>query len=471
MSTPTQPESDVQRGFAAGLIYALRGAWLEDFSIACNNWQSADADTRHLITTVAERWLMLPAGQKQASSFNQEVVSVQLLNFAGRRGREPKQYLRELLKSAPKRHLVWPWLRRVQPALPESWRDIENGVSGLPWRLKADAWASLTPVVREFVAGATLEIGRMPLTMQTASDLAWLDRANPICQISEERLLIAYRDLPSDAGDRLAVALLQQYLAWHKAGVDHQSLSGKLLYDQIPNILAQLAWFHAPHSGKFLDFVKAAGIRFPQGIFRGQLGNELADPAPAPYLPTGVTLVTPVLPENRKEALFPVLRAGHGEQIHLQGKPNPMFVLLDIDLTRPEMAFLGLKGQRLRICDSANHLFTRCFTKVYLDGRVELWDGFEPPSAKDVYLDSTNTLVCGRQLVSPFEGMHDSGWLGATARIGGVPQWEQDEETPCSPANGKRMTFIAQFHHPLGGTAYVFLDYDAMIATVVTQRD
>jgi hypothetical protein len=67
--------------------------------------------------------------------------------------------------------------------------------------------------------------------------------------------------------------------------------------------------------------------------------------------------------------------------------------------------------------------------------------------------------------------MFDTGWLGAANRIGGEPGWAQWAQVPASPATGNPMTFLAQFPHPLGGTAYVFLDYEHLIATVVTQWD
>ena len=42
---------------------------------------------------------------------------------------------------------------------------------------------------------------------------------------------------------------------------------------------------------------------------------------------------------------------------------------------------------------------------------------------------------------------------------------------PNSPVDGQPMTFVAQFGHPVSGTAYLFLDRLNLVATVVRQWD
>ena len=128
-------------------------------------------------------------------------------------------------------------------------------------------------------------------------------------------------------------------------------------------------------------------------------------------------------------------------------------------------------GTRLRICDAAAHGEPPLFTRVDLDGGVSLLDADQALPQPEEHSPLLEPHAPGRPLLSRFEGMRQAGYMGASTRIGGIPAWEQDAEVPVSPLSGKPMTFIAQFPHPTDGTASLFLDYDNLIATVVTQWD
>jgi hypothetical protein len=188
-----------------------------------------------------------------------------------------------------------------------------------------------------------------------------------------------------------------------------------------------------------------------------------------PCFLAGVALV----PASDAGERAPAARAGHGEWLRDSKFAVPLTVVLDIDLTRPEMAFLGLEGTRLRVCDWVDHDdFNRCFTRVGLDGAVAL---LEQPKNTVVMGEPDCThapLVPGPAFYSDIDGEDGGpGFTSYDAHIGGGPRFEQDPEIPKSPDSGEPMTFIAQFPHPDGCTAYVFLDPINLIATVVTQCD
>ena len=77
--------------------------------------------------------------------------------------------------------------------------------------------------------------------------------------------------------------------------------------------------------------------------------------------------------------------------------------------------------------------------------------------------------------------------LGLRSKLGGIPDWDQDDETPICPRCKKKMCFIAQIDsfentkeynpHPLFqdymfgdvGMIYVFLCYDCMETKSIVQ--
>ena len=96
--------------------------------------------------------------------------------------------------------------------------------------------------------------------------------------------------------------------------------------------------------------------------------------------------------EAQAQAGSPAAKAAHGEVLHLKGVPEPLLVLLDVDLTRPEMGFLGLKGTRLRICDFADPFAgEECWTEVTLDGGVRYRGEETPPPLRENLHRGTRT--------------------------------------------------------------------------------
>jgi len=240
--------------------------------------------------------------------------------------------------------------------------------------------------------------------------------------------------------------------------------------------LAELAAFHQPLAKHRRERAEALDADYPDAVelepgedlsCKGawvELGKEQS----TSYLPSGY-----VLEELPDGSPIPSPVAAGLLAIQQMGIRGPLLVVLDIDLTHPDMGFLGLSGNRLRICDHAEPPDDDepLFTKVTLDGDVhplKLSDRYPQPKFDGYRL---RRFGIGRALLSPFEGLRAAASLGARCKIGGAPDWEQYAADPISPKSGKFMTFIAQFDHPLGGTAYAFLDTENLIATVITQND
>jgi hypothetical protein len=307
-----------------------------------------------------------------------------------------------------------------------------------------------------------------PASLATAPGLAWLDRVLQRSVPPGVSLLHVYRELSPEDARRLALTLIDQQAQWKAKSLLPQGGCGHNIDDIIPIVLAQLAAFCGPLPRPILEEARAAGIKYPFGIFRGSesLVNDHAFPDEVGYLHEGVELVRcPTIDPPPVSA-----RAGSGGFVYLDASAHPLVLLLDVHLTSPDMSFLKLNGTRLRVCGWADPVDKPCFTKVGLAGEVNLCEGPAAPAPNPRYQPNRATSVPGRKLISPFEGLREAGYLGTRIRIGGAPEWEQDPEVPLSPADGKPMTFIGQFPDPVdGSTAYVFLDYQHFIACVVHQ--
>jgi hypothetical protein len=476
---PTQPEADVEHEVVHRVVQDLHQAWLSGYDLAWQAWQQATPGFRSDVTKALDRWMPALSPGALPVGLDPEALRVQMLNVAGRRGRDPSPFLRRLLDVDPPR-IEGGWRAGLGWMPPKgspqvAWDDVVTGLIGGPrWHLIVGAWSTLTPAFRRMIERNTADEGPPPGSLADPAGLAWLDRvARHPCPTAKE-LLIAYRDLPADAATALGWTLLDQHTAWRAASLIPTSGCVQKIDGVVPDILARLAGFHGPFDAGFLDRLKDVDINYPWGIFRRKASDAEGDTADTgddgsqeDYLREGVALIRTV------EALTdaPPARAAHGELLRLEGTADTLLVLLDIDLARPEMAFLELKGSRLRVCDWAEHIGELCYTRVDLDGGVKLWGEIKPPDVPPSYRGPTEPYIPDRPLLSPREGTRESGGLGAGSRLGGIPAWEQDPEVPNSPVDDRPMTFLGQFPHPDGGTAYAFLDYRHLIATVVTQWD
>lgn len=378
-----------------------------------------------------------------------------------------------------------------------------------------DSWSSLTPAFADAIAQGVPDV-KIPPPGGVAG-LEGIAKLKETCNLALKGLvaggmardpnrsptlfenpsvphtLAALASLSEAEADAYAAFLLDQQQAWQEAGV----ASSRPFEFVIPDRLAELAAFHGPLASNKRERAEELSASHRQAI-KLQPGEDLSQKATdiygqkglkISYLPSGVTLeelgqVEPLagpvaaghlgflsvgISKRKGSSIFNLFR-GSREPKGADSGDNVVLLVLDIDLTSPDMAFLGLKGTRLRICDRASWggFETPLFTRVSLDGGVELLEALDHPPC-DLSGVTGDRFAVGRPLLSPFEGLRSAGRLGSEWKIGGAANWDQYPEDPVSPVSGAAMTFIAQFEHPLGGKAYCFLDYENLIATVIEQ--
>ncbi len=455
--------SSYEQGKVVGQVIFQIISLVGGYDVAWQVWQSAGHDLRTHVSAVLDRWMTLPCAKARPSGMALDAMRVQLLNVARRRERDPQPFLRRLLEVEPPHSAGGSAPEGSSQAI---WNDVSLGLLSPNWDLIISAWSTLTIPFRGVIRNVTAGDVTPPQNLAEPADFAWLDRISSRPRLPAERLLKAYRDLPPVAAAALVRVLLDQYAQWRLASLVPSEGCGQTI-NFIPYVLAELACFHTPFDAGTLEHIAAMKITYPEGIFRQddsipQGKNKLH------FLNHGIALIQAA---KRMSASPPAVRAGHAELLHLEASVNPLMILLDADLTRDEMAFLKLNGTRIRICDWPSYSDTLCFTKIDLDGGAKLLGDHQPPDIDKYYKGPLSPFVDDRPLVSPFEGTRAAGGIGAEYHIGGVPNWEQEPDIPLSPVDAQPMTFIAQFPHPNDGTAYVFLDYRNLIATVLTQWD
>ncbi len=139
--------------------------------------------------------------------------------------------------------------------------------------------------------------------------------------------------------------------------------------------------------------------------------------------------------------------------------------LFDFDLASAQLAFMKLRGQRLRIrtCPSCLAFRTHfIFVEIDLQGNTH-WDeaNIQP---KDSLSDTGFPIVesrlgLGERRPSPYEAI---GFGADSAQVGGVPGWLQWPDYPQCPECHELMTYIAQVEDysiglDLGGVFFAFL--------------
>lgn len=129
---------------------------------------------------------------------------------------------------------------------------------------------------------------------------------------------------------------------------------------------------------------------------------------------------------------------------------RPLTTLLDLDLASLALAFLGLRGRRLRIatCDVCS-CFAPVFTHVDPDGGSTWHDGSPTPDFLPRDAPLSPRMPQGRLVF----GSTSRPWLEAAnwlvpgvrfSQIGGHPTWVQDARYPRCPECGQTMPFVAQ---------------------------
>ncbi|HEY7125388.1 MAG TPA: hypothetical protein VH540_15650 [Ktedonobacterales bacterium] len=152
--------------------------------------------------------------------------------------------------------------------------------------------------------------------------------------------------------------------------------------------------------------------------------------------------------------------------------------LFDLDLRDPRLAFLGVRGERLRIA-----MCERCpdpiITDVDLRGGSH-WSASNPSKPEIEYEGweieplPKGKLVLGPQRRTPYETIGAYQRRGIS-QLGGYPEWVQDAEYPRCPGCQRRMTFLGQLEtldivEHAEGIYYAFLCADCGKATTGYQQ-
>lgn len=152
---------------------------------------------------------------------------------------------------------------------------------------------------------------------------------------------------------------------------------------------------------------------------------------------------------------------------------NHLHAMFDLDLTLPEMAFLGLDGERLCIMTCAVcTLVSTVYTDVDWRGGAA-WDHVASPP-RDTSGDAPirfpdMRLGLGPARRSPYEALFDHGCFWPS-QLGGHPMWVQHSAYPPCPGCQNAMTFVGQtnigdltgplpkgVYYPTEGAIYAFL--------------
>lgn len=451
--------------------------WFEGFDRNFETW-SADATLRSTTQTIVELFMRPdnPIAERY-KAIPTEVLSIACLNVASRRsGDDIAGWLNRLVEyGAPDMNEIGRNPNRSDAK--DGWYFLSVGFGAPNYPSMRGAWNRLATRFHAMVESVLPEDSLpMPTTFDDAEAFAWIARHVHDVSVADDTVVLETYGQTGDADAYdWADTLIEQHAIWKDTDV-FTSGCGDLYGYMIPDLLAELTCYRAPLAPEHRASLEAIGVDWPIGLTLRE-GEDLIcklaeledeDAAAPRYLATGFALV-----EDTEEtvASSPVI-AGSGEAVKLSMR-NPIITLLDVDLTDERTAFLGLEGRRLRICDAASATPDTFFTRVDLDGGVKpisMLQKFPKPEAGCEH--ARPGYVLGRPLVTPFERLEAcGGQLGTEHRFGGAPNWEQYPEDPMSPDSNEPMTFFAQVGHPLGGTAYVFLDIDNLVAAVVTQYD
>lgn len=461
----------VEQAIAHKVLTNLHQGWLVGYDKALKSWGNVEASVRGDVEEIFDKLRQAIATKVPLDVVPSETLRVQIWNVAGRQGRDSHAFLARALRADVVDVEKMDWKTRDKIPRESPVRAIDELLLGLRaphWRGSREAWLQVLPHLRAMVARSVHAEDPPPREIADPESFAWLDRwAWPI-KPDNEALLRGFKDVSSSVVNETACMLVDQYVQWQRAGVLDRC--GLTIHGLVPNLLANLSCYSSVLDVAILRKAEDAGIKHPRGIFR-RPRPESTECTPFedgvnPYYTEGFVLTKC---DKDAEPSGPVI-AGRGDSI-AGSVPVALITLLDIDLTDRRMAFLGLSGTRLRVCDWEDHIGKLCVTRVSLDGDVAVHGKPPTKAIDDGPEEGVRPLQLGRPLVFPYEGHREAGYVGTDSRLGGLPYWEQYSEWQFSPIDGKPMMFLAQFPHPNGGTAYAFLDRENLVATVITQWD
>lgn len=452
------------------------GYWLSGFAKSSERFQRLTAAELRVVDQVLARWRPTIAPEK-VQGVDELCIKIQAINVASRRSPEdPIGWLNNLISSNGDSAV-----RTTQDAL--------QGLLFANLPRAATIWSQLPKEFRKLILDVAdlKRISGGPSGSQV-EHVSWCDTTREKLTAGDaEEQLRAYAALTKAQREDFAALMLQLHPVFEE---DHD------LRYYVADELARLSSFSGALEDATLERAHALGIAHPRGIFRrngrrvrrvkkGQWTEQWEDSDDALedgfrwregkkprklYHDEGFILV-----ENADEHAATQSFACAPANTTFRDPLGPMLaVLLELDLTRPELAFLGIEGTYLRICTWAGSFGKTCFTEVDGYGAASLHDSMEEEISSAPEAAAPNRcvqLIGGRAIYSPFEGCVHAGYLGNNTRIGGLPNWEQYPEFPICPESGKRMTFIAQMRDLTGGTAYVFINPRTMVVAVRNQID
>jgi hypothetical protein len=443
-------------------------------SAACSwpRWRGVDLPLRMAVFKVTDVMLAALGPGTIPESLDRDVLRVQVCHELRQRDIPPLEAARRALALAaaiprpedPRELQRWAYSGPSDDPAVSSWSRIFIGAAYVPgWDVMVRAWDAPTAGVREMLGRV---VGPPPAALDSPGAFAWLDwAAGHPAPILPQRVA-ALRGLTPEEGERIATVAIEQHEAWMARDLVRRLGSSPDIAKVAPDVLHELRTYHGTHSTDLEARVRAAGVHINAVKLDPAAAADEGDDEDEPYFPGGFVL----LPQSEVDEPSPAVRAGHGEWLRVKKLDEPLLIVLDLDLTRPELAFLGLEGTRLVFCDWATGGRKTCYTRVGLDGSVKLMRR-TIGDADDSPPEPGEPLVLGPAFGSPVLDMPHYASAHHGPRIGGRPAWEQYPEVPKSPDNRCPMTFVAQFPHPNGGTGYAFLDPLNLIAAVVTQYD
>ena len=158
----------------------------------------------------------------------------------------------------------------------------------------------------------------------------------------------------------------------------------------------------------------------------------------------------PLVPPESDSANRDVLKVVVEHEDACRWCDRRMTTMLDLALSKPELDFLGIHGERLRLatCDVCT-----CYGTVLTTVRFNGWAKWADENTKPSYLPEntgdwprmqSESLVFSSKPRHWIEGADWCSLAGSSSQVGGHPTWIQDACFPACPECGRLMMFVAQ---------------------------
>jgi hypothetical protein len=121
---------------------------------------------------------------------------------------------------------------------------------------------------------------------------------------------------------------------------------------------------------------------------------------------------------------------------------RPLTTILDLDLSSPQLAFLKLPGERLRVPTCRTIIAEFVYSEIDFQGFSTLYGTYNQHMADLIPLPE-GSLVLGSPLRTPYEGVGQYQRSGLS-QLGGCLAWAGPARFPRCPSCGQRMVFMGQ---------------------------